>query len=1064
MARSARPITRKASRYAYHHGYFDGYEREFRGFGLVEQWDTEEFRADTAFDDDDFVNWDTQSWSPPMLTRTWYHTGAFLHAPEVSQRYVSEYWTEPALRAPGMAASAAAMRPPDTVLPDGLGPFEVQEAYRALKGHALRIETYACDGTAAAANPYTVTEQNFTVSCLQHTGPNLHAVFYVSPRETVSSHYERGPADPRTGHEFTLETDAYGNVLRSVSVAYPRRAGYAPPEPSLTAAFQEMLAYDQGRLHVRGTARGYTNPVDDLTASPDAYRVPLAASVDVAEITGVAPAVKGSGITSLFTFDEIDGPGGVWPTVWTGTHDVPYEQIPGSDVDGGGTPAAAPTRRLIAGQRILYRRDDLTALLPPGQLQPLALPGQSYQAALTPGLLTAVFGALVPAATLAEGGYAQLPGEAGWWRPSTRVFYSPGDGDTAAVELTAARAGFFAPRRAVDPFGAIAHADFDRYALLPAAVTDAVGNVTAAASDYRVLLPATVTDPNGNRTSAAFDVLGQVTATAVMGKATESLGDLLTGFTVDLDAAALAAQFTDPLAGPAAILGDATSRFLYDLGAYQRTAAAAQPSPPASYTLARETHVSDLAAPPPYAGAPTTTRYQFDFCYCDGFGREIQRKAQVAPGPVTGGGPLVSPRWAGTGWTLFDNKGRPVRTYEPFFSATNAFEFAAQTGVSRVTCYDPPGRVVATLQPDNSWAKVTFGPWSEQHWDGNDTAAITDPRTDADVGGYFTRVLGTGPFTSWFNLRIGGTYGTTAQDRAAEQDAAQKAATAAGTPATTHRDALGRACLAVADNGGGARNPSRTAYDTEGKPLAVFDQLGRRAAEYCYRDPQPGGGFRYLAGTDMAGSPLYHVSADGGARRGLANIAGHTIRSWDARGHAFRLVYDAAQRPVLRYVSTSGAPEVLIELSVYGEGHAGRQPLRPPVPRLRHGGVRGAQPVRLQGQPARNGQAARRELPAGGGLDAAGRADHRRPARRRRDRGRAAAAGDGGRDRFAGSAVFDALNRPGPGGPAAQPGHAPGRAAARLRRGGAAQSARCLAAWRARRRRCWIRAPPPSTP
>ena len=39
---------RFVTRYAYHHGYFDGVEREFRGFGLVEQWDTEEFAALTA--------------------------------------------------------------------------------------------------------------------------------------------------------------------------------------------------------------------------------------------------------------------------------------------------------------------------------------------------------------------------------------------------------------------------------------------------------------------------------------------------------------------------------------------------------------------------------------------------------------------------------------------------------------------------------------------------------------------------------------------------------------------------------------------------------------------------------------------------------------------------------------------------------------------------------------------------------------------------------------------------------------------------------------------------------
>ena len=39
---------RFVTRYAYHHGYFDGVEREFRGFGMVEQWDTEEIAALSA--------------------------------------------------------------------------------------------------------------------------------------------------------------------------------------------------------------------------------------------------------------------------------------------------------------------------------------------------------------------------------------------------------------------------------------------------------------------------------------------------------------------------------------------------------------------------------------------------------------------------------------------------------------------------------------------------------------------------------------------------------------------------------------------------------------------------------------------------------------------------------------------------------------------------------------------------------------------------------------------------------------------------------------------------------
>jgi RHS repeat-associated protein len=984
--------------YAYHHGYFDSYEREFRGFGTVEQWDTEEFRDDTAFPDGDATNWDQQSWSPPVHTRTWFHTGAFTEAQAVTQQYLSEYWTEPALRAPGREGDAAAMRPPDTVLPDGLDPFEVQEAYRALKGHALRIEVYADDGSPSAANPYTVTEQNFTVCCLQNMGQNLHAVFFVHPRESLSFDYERAGDDPRVSHEIILQADDYGNVERGVSVGYPRRAGYPPPEPALPAATQAMLAYDQARLHVRGTEHGYTNAIDDLVQWPDAYRVPLPAATDEAEITGVSPSVKGTGITSLFAFDEIDD---AWQTLWTGADDVPYEAIPASDVDGTGTPAQAPTRRIVASQRVVYRSDDLSALLPPGQQQPRALPGQTYQAAPTAGLLSAIFGTLVPAATLAEGGYVQLPGETGWWMPSGRVYYSPGDNDTPAEELASALAGFFLPRRAVDPFGGITGVGYDSEILLPLTVTDPVGNTATASNDYRVLRPATVTDPNGNRVSAAYDVLGYVTAIAVMGKTTEALGDQLTGFTVDLDDATLLAQFADPLADPAAALGNATSRFLYDLGAYQRTSTQAQPLPPATYALARETHVSDLAA-------AQTTKYQYHFSYIDGLGREIQRKALVAPGPVTEGGPQVSPRWVGSGWQILDNKGRPVRKYEPFFSATSGFEFAAQTGVSTVLFYDPPGRVAATFHPDNNWEKAVFDPWLEQHWDSNDTVLVPDPRADADVGNYFQRLLGTESFTSWYQLRSSGTYGTTAQDQAAQQDAADKAAAHANTPAVSHRDSAGRVCLAVADNGGGARYPTRTAYDTEGRPLAVIDALGRRTEEYVYRNP--GGG--YLAGGDMAGNPLYRVNADSGARRGLLNVAGQPIRSWDARGHAFRLVYDAAHRPTQRYVSTDGGTEILIELSVFGEGQlaanlCGRV--------FRHYDMSGyAENTRYDYQG--NLVSTVRQLAAdyhqavdwtplaalttAAQLDAAATAAGLVPT------------GDGGRDAFAAVTVFDALNRP----------------------------------------------------
>lgn len=890
---------RAVSRYAYHHGFYDGYEREFRGFGMVEQWDTDEFRADTSFPDNGALNWDDASWSPPVLTRTWFHTGAFDQASSVSQQYTEEYWK----------GDQAAVTIPDTILPAGLTAAETREAYRSLKGQTQRTELYALDGSAKAASPYVVTEQNFTIAWLQPIGPNQHAVFFTHPRETVTYHYERNPADPRVTHDVILDADSYGNVLRSVSVAYPRRTAV---DPGLPAPWPGMLAYDQGRLHLRASQHHYTNPLTDPASYPDTHRTPMSATTTEAEITGATPAA------SFFTFSELIGR--IWPTAWDGSHDVEYEAVPASDVDGTGTLPATLTRRIVGKTRTCYRSDDLTTLLAPGLLEPLGLPGQHYQAALTPGLVAAIFGALVTDGILSDAGYVELTGETGWWKPSSHSYYSAGDTDPPAAELAAAMAHFFLPRRAVDPLGGVNRVDYDAYDLLPARSTDPVGNVTTSVSDYRAVEPAEITDANANTTSVAFDILGQVAGIAIAGKPapsdpSRSLGDSLAGFVADLDEPTTIAHLRDPLASPGAVLAGATKRIITDPDAFYRTRDLPQPDPPVAYTLTRETHVSDLAP-------GEQTRYQHAFAYSDGFGRVVQRKALAAPGPLTDTGPPVPTRWVGSGWTIFNNKGKPVRRYEPFFTATNRFEFAARTGVSSVTCYDPPGREVAVLHPDNTWNKAVFDAWQQHSWDGGDTVLVSDPRADPDVGDHFTRLLGTAPgaFTSWYDQRIGGGFGPAPYDRAAQRDAAQKAAAYAATPAAAHFDALGRVCLKVNDIGGGQRAPSRIALDTEGKPLAVLDPLARRAEERCLRVSLAGGGRGYVAGTDMAGNPLYRITMDGGARRSLNNVAGKPVRLWDARGHAFRTLYDPSLRPTHRYLSSGGAPEILLDRLVYGEG------------------------------------------------------------------------------------------------------------------------------------------------
>ncbi|QGM47132.1 SpvB/TcaC N-terminal domain-containing protein [Methylocystis heyeri] len=998
---------RLVTRYAYHHGFFDGLEREFRGFGMVEQWDAEEFREDTQFADGPFANWSALSSTPPILTRTWFHTGAFIDAGKVTRQYESEYWLEPALRGPPAASGLAAMRPVDSSLPQGLTPQETREAYRALKGRAIRVEVFDADAIGPIGNPYSVVESNFTVLRLQGFGPNRHACFFVHPRESISLHYERHATDPRVTHEATLETNAYGEVLRALSIGYPRRAGPSP-EPGLDSATQNRLSYDQVRLHMRGFARRDTKAIDDIQQYPDVYRAPRAAAADIAEITGATPSDKGFGVASLFSFEELDGPPakpGIWQIAWSGAHDVPYEAVPGADVDGGGVAAATPTRRFLARTRTRYRSDDLSTLLPVGDLQSLAIPGEGYRAALTPTHVAAVFGALAPDAVLAEAGYVALPGEAEWWTPSGRACFSPGDADTPAQELAYARAHFFLPFRLVDPFKGVARVAYDADSLLAVSVTDAVGNVTSCSNDYRVLSPASITDANRNRTEAAFDALGLVVATAVKGKTTETLGDSLAGVTIDLDDATVANFFADPLTAAPALIGAATSRVVYDVDAYRRTRTSAEPSPPASAAISRETHAADLAA----AGGAAPA-FQVALSYSDGFGRIAQQKARVAPGPLVAHGPEISPRWLGSGWTVFNNKGQSIRRYEPFFSSTSAFEFAAQSGVSVLMFYDPAGRAVATLHPDSTWEKTVFDAWRQESWDRNDTVLIADPRADADVGAYFERALGAGAFTSWRAARIGGGFGADAQAQAAEQDAATKASAHAATPTLSHLDALGRTCIVVVDNGGGARYPARSALDTEGKPLAVFDALGRRTQEHVFRT-SASGGVAYVAGVDMAGQPLYHVNADAGARRSLNDIAGKPIRSWDARGQTFRYVYDAARRPKARYVSVGGAPEILLDLSVWGEGHADANLCGRLFRHYDGAGYLENSRYDFKGNLvsyARQLASVYRQSPDWSPLAALTDAASLDAA--------AAAAnlvqtGDGGRDRFVGGAVYDALNR-----------------------------------------------------
>jgi RHS repeat-associated protein len=424
-----------------------------------------------------------------------------------------------------------------------------------------------------------------------------------------------------------------------------------------------------------------------------------------------------------------------------------------------------------------------------------------------------------------------------------------------------------------------------------------------------VLKPALVTDPNGNQAAVAFDALGLVAGRAVMGNEGEGLGDLLTGFDADLTQAQFDDFYdaADPHTLAGALLGNCSARTVSDVNRFYTTRSAA-PNDPSQWlpayaaTIARETHVSDLAP-----GA--ASRLQISVSYSDGFGREIQKKVQAEPGPVVDGGATMDPRWVGSAWTVFNNKGKTVRRYEPFFSQAakgHQFEFGVTVGVSPILLYDPAGRAIATVLPDHSYTKTVFDPWHQDVWDGNDTVLI-DPAADPDVGGWFARLPAADYVPSWYAQRSAGALG------AKEQDAAVKTAAHAATPALSYLDALGRAIVAVADNGAAGKFVARHDLDIQGNALALSDPLGRVAVRYDY---------------SVTGKQIRQASMDAGVRWLLEDAGGKAIRLFDDRGHDFRSTYDALRRPLGKFVRGSGAladprtlaAEVQYEKTVYGEG------------------------------------------------------------------------------------------------------------------------------------------------
>lgn len=863
--------TKRVGIYKYHHGHYDGREREFCGFGRVDQFDTEFFNDAAPTD----PNGSSAAYHvPPVETRSWFHTGVYFDTRgsqpfdyrDLTERFRQEYDQQD--------GQAVPLDEHDVAIGDA-----PPEAYRALRGAALRSEVYAHDGSGKAGRPYQAVESRYRVTQLQPKLDNQHAVVFSHVLESLTYHYERNPADPRINHALTLEVDAFGNPLKTLAIGYGRRQADAalPTQADRDRQTQTLITYTESR---------YTPAIDDPRSSPDTHHAPAPSETLTHELTGFAPTAADAQRFSyaewvIDDFARIDG-----------AQTIAYEEQ---------ATRTAEQKRLIEHARTYYRKDDLTGLLPLGTLEPLALPGENHRLAFTDGLVDRIYGNRVEDTMLAEARYVRGEDEQTWWIPSGRVFLSPSSTDTPEQERAFAQQHFFAAYRSLDPFGNMSFTGRDAYVLLVNETIDALGNRTQAEHDYRVLQAFRITDANGNRTQAAFDTQGLVAGTAVMGKSTEALGDSLDGFEANLTPEQRAAFLADPVAQAALLLGAAGTRIVYDLERYQR-----EQQPVCAAMLMRETHAAD---PLPADGL----KVPLSLSYSDGFGREVQKKTLAEPGPVVNNGPVVSPRWVGSGWIVFNNKGKPVKQFEPFFDDTHAFRFDQRVGVGSTLFYDPVERVVATLHPDHTWEKVVFNPWQQATWDVNDTVLIDNPEDDADVGGFFANLDPSDVLPTWHAQRQGGERG------ADEQVAAQKTAVHAATPSISHADALGRPFLSIAQNRFEQDDvvveetqATRVLLDIEANPREVVDAQDRVVMRYDF---------------DMVGSRVRQTSMEAGERGVLNDVAGKPVFAWDSRDQRFRNTYDALQRPLDSLVQEGSGSERLFGRTVFGESVANAEAL-----------------------------------------------------------------------------------------------------------------------------------------
>lgn len=867
--------------YHYHHGHWDGGEREFRGFGMVEQVDTESFEKYDSHGlqgaEALFAKVDRQYFSPPTLTKTWFHQGPVgdEYGDWEELDWSDRYWPgDPQILRHTENVNQFLKNWPTTV--DGRR--IKRDVLRTLRGSVLRTELYALDGSDREERPYTVSESSYGLVEIKEPGEeaaNRLRIFFPHVVAQRTTQWERGD-DPMTQFSYShykddnRKFDPFGRPLAQTQIVCPRRwrtMDDKPAEPYLATRTRTV----------------YAKPND-----ADVYLHNRVAKTTSYEITQSA----GKRVTELAAI-KID---------------------------------QAEPQLILFAQTLSYYDGDAFEGRPLGQVGKFGAVSRTESLVFTDDILQKAYGAEIPLYLEPSGNPAwpagEYPDEFQTLLPKRAGYtFHAGSADPSNprgyfVNTDRRRYDFQTPiapgapkpwglvfetvdplyDKTVDPTAHRTVIGYDKYQLLPETVTDAAGLTMQAVYDYRVFQPREVTDPNENKTAFTFTPLGLLESSFIRGKEDLSEGDR--------DRPSVRTEY----------------RFL-----------AFEESPPENRqpiyvrTIRQIHHDTEQDVPLPERDETIATVE-----YSDGFGRLLQTRTQGEEvrfgGEHFGGGDTVlpvkqsdgaggnvvgrknddprNPNVVVSGWQIYDNKGQVVQKYEPFFS--EGWDYGRpedkQFGQKVTMFYDPRGHAIRTLNPDGSEQRVIYGvpgsiatpdltkpddfeptPWEAYTYDANDNAGRTHPLESAAYQ------------HCW------------------------------DTPASILIDALGRTIKAVERNREPGTIPgspvqeivTRTTYDIRGNvltirdPITDTDPLGRLAFQHIY---------------DLANRKLRLDSIDAGLRLTVLDALGGVIEQRDGKEALTLHSYDILNRPVRLWVRDGKDQRLTLrERLDYGDGSSSDQ-------------------------------------------------------------------------------------------------------------------------------------------